>query len=712
MRVHELAKELGVASKELLATLEEMGVAGRSASSSVPEDMVPRLRASGGKATTAPKRREVLEPPPSPKPKKAKKPAPKTAAPAATAPTLSVVPDPAPAAPAPAAPAAPADAKPDAQPAPSTVPGPGAPSMSVMRFIRGSTAQTMADKLNRSPAEVVKVLFTAGEMATATTSLSDDAIGMVAAELGYHAEIVGVEDDEAETEVGRDVDESALIARAPVVTIMGHVDHGKTKLLDAIRDTDVVAGEFGGITQHIGAYQAHVGEREITFIDTPGHEAFTAMRARGAQVTDIAVLVVAADDGVMPQTVEALDHAKAAAVPIVVAVNKVDKEEADPQRVRTQMVELGIVPSEWGGTYEFVDVSAKARVNLDGLLETILLVADLEELKGDPTGRSRGTVIEAHLDKGRGPVATVLVQKGSLDVGDALVSGTTYAKIRAMQDELGRTVTKAGPSKPVVILGWNAVPESGDDFREVSDEREARHLAAEREAKTRAAELVVTRPPTLVDLMRQAELSEIPELTVIVKADVQGSLGALSDALLKLPQDEVRVRIVHSAAGGITQQDISLALASNAIVIGFNVRPDANARELAEREGVDVRLYRVIYDAIDDVKAALSGMLKPEQREAELGRAEVRELFRVPKLGVIAGCYVLSGTIRRDGKARLVRDGIVIYEGRVGSLRRFKDDVREVAQGYECGIGIEGYQDIKEGDVIEAYEVREVARSL
>jgi translation initiation factor IF-2 len=712
LRVHELAKELGVASKELLATLEEMGVAGRSASSSVPEDMVPRLRASGGKATTAPKRREVLEPPPSPKPKKAKKPAPKTAAPAATAPTLSVVPDPAPAAPAPAAPAAPADAKPDAQPAPSTVPGPGAPSMPVMRFIRGSTAQTMADKLNRSPAEVVKVLFTAGEMATATTSLSDDAIGMVAAELGYHAEIVGVEDDEAETEVARDVDESALIARAPVVTIMGHVDHGKTKLLDAIRDTDVVAGEFGGITQHIGAYQAHVGEREITFIDTPGHEAFTAMRARGAQVTDIAVLVVAADDGVMPQTVEALDHAKAAAVPIVVAVNKVDKEEADPQRVRTQMVELGIVPSEWGGTYEFVDVSAKARVNLDGLLETILLVADLEELKGDPTGRSRGTVIEAHLDKGRGPVATVLVQKGSLDVGDALVSGTTYAKIRAMQDELGRTVTKAGPSKPVVILGWNAVPESGDDFREVSDEREARHLAAEREAKTRAAELVVTRPPTLVDLMRQAELSEIPELTVIVKADVQGSLGALSDALLKLPQDEVRVRIVHSAAGGITQQDISLALASNAIVIGFNVRPDANARELAEREGVDVRLYRVIYDAIDDVKAALSGMLKPEQREAELGRAEVRELFRVPKLGVIAGCYVLSGTIRRDGKARLVRDGIVIYEGRVGSLRRFKDDVREVAQGYECGIGIEGYQDIKEGDVIEAYEVREVARSL
>ena len=702
-----------MSSKELLGTLEEMGVTGRSASSSVPEDMVPRLRASGGKATTKPKRREVLEPPPSPKPKR-REGRPEAGVAGRHRSTAAA----APAAAAAAAPAA-VPAEPAAPPSLSRRPRRGAaragrsaePALPVMRFIRGATPQTIAEKTGRSPAEIVKILFTAGEMATATTSLSDEAIALVATELGNAAEIVGVE-DEAEDEVIDDVDEAALVPRAPVVTIMGHVDHGKTKLLDAIRDTDVVAGEFGGITQHIGAYQAHIGEREITFIDTPGHEAFTAMRARGAQVTDIAVLVVAADDGVMPQTIEALDHAKAASVPIVVAVNKVDKEEADPQRVRTQMVELGIVPSEWGGTYEFVDVSAKAGTNLDGLLETILLVADLEELRGDPTGRSRGTVIEAHLDKGRGPVATVLVQKGTLDVGDALVSGTAYAKIRAMQDEKGRPVTTAGPSKPVVVLGWNTVPESGEDFREVSDEREARHLAAEREAKTRAAELVITRPPTLVDLMRQAELSEIPELTVIVKADVQGSLGALTDALLKLPQDEVRVRIVHSAAGGITQQDISLALASDAIVIGFNVRPDTNARELAEREGVDIRLYRVIYDAIDDVKAALSGMLKPEQRESELGRAEVRELFRVPKLGVIAGSYVLSGNIQRDAKARLVRDGIVIYEGRIGSLRRFKDDVREVAQGYECGIGIEGYQNIEEGDVIEAYEVREVARSL
>jgi translation initiation factor IF-2 len=473
-----------------------------------------------------------------------------------------------------------------------------------------------------------------------------------------------------------------------------------------------MGGEFGGITQHIGAYQAHVGGRDITFIDTPGHEAFTAMRARGAQITDIVVLVVAADDGVMPQTVEALDHAKAAGVPIIVAVNKIDKEEADPQRVRTQMVELGVVPSEWGGTNEFVEVSAREGTNLEGLLETILLVADLEELKGDPSGRARGTVIEAHLDKGRGPVATVLVRRGTLKVGDALVCGTAYAKVRAMLDENGGIVDEAGPSKPVQVLGWSQVPSSGDEFREVADEREARHVAAEREARARAAELVTSRPPTLQDLMRQAERQEIPELNMIVKADVQGSLGALTDAFLKLPQDEVRVNIVRSAAGGITEDDVSLAMASNAIVVGFNVRPDKQARELADREGVDIRLYRVIYDAIDDVRSALSGMLKPEERERELGRAEVRTLFRVPRIGVVAGCYVTDGKIERDAQARLVRDGVVVYEGKIGSLRRFKDDVKDVAQGYECGIAIEGYQDVKEGDLIEAFEVHEVARSI
>jgi translation initiation factor IF-2 len=700
VRVHELAKELGVTSKELLAALEQMGVDGKSASSSVPEDLVPRLRASGGKATAAPaKPREVLEPPPSPRKRKPK-----------AEPKATPAPEPAPAGPVAETPApAPAPAKPKR---PERRPEPAAPAKPALQVVMGSSPQVLSEKLDRSPAEIVKILFMAGDMVTATTSLSDEAIELVATELGLDVEIVGVADEFEQADAIDDIDEAALAPRAPVVTIMGHVDHGKTKLLDAIRSTDVVAGEFGGITQHIGAYQAHVGERDITFIDTPGHEAFTAMRARGASVTDIAVLVVAADDGVMPQTLEALDHAKAAQVPIVVAVNKIDKEEADPNRVRTQMVEHGIVPSEWGGDHEFVDVSARAGTNLDGLLDTILVVADLQELQGDPTGRSRGTVLEAHLDKGRGPVATVLVQKGTLDVGDALVAGTSFARIRAMQDENGRPVTVAGPSKPVQILGWNSVPSAGDDFREVDDEREARRITEEREAKARAADLVTTRRRTLQDLMRQVERSEVADLAIIVKADVQGSLQALTDSLLKLPQDEVRVQIVRGAVGGITQDDVSLAAASDAIIVGFNVRPDASTREMAEREGIDVRLYKVIYDAIDDIKAALSGLLKPEERERVLGEAEVRQTFKVPRLGTIAGSYVRSGTIKRGALARLIRDGIVIHDGKVASLRRFKDDVSEVRDGFECGIGLERYQDIKEGDVIEAYEVEEIARTI
>jgi translation initiation factor IF-2 len=703
VRVHELAKELGVTSKELLAALEQMGVDGKSASSSVPDDLVPRLRASGGKATVAPsKPREVLEPPPSPR---RARPKPKAKAAAAAAPAAAAEAEPAGAVAVATAPPAPAE-----RPAPPAAPT--EPSKPLLQVVYGATPQVIADKLGRSPADIVRVLFMAGEMATATTSLSDEAIEMVAAELGYRAEIVGIEDELQDEEEAEEVDEAKLVPRAPVVTIMGHVDHGKTKLLDAIRSTDVVAGEFGGITQHIGAYQAHVGDREITFIDTPGHEAFTAMRARGAAVTDIAVLVVAADDGVMPQTLEALDHAKAAQVPIVVAVNKVDKEEADPNRVRTQLVEHGVVPSEWGGDYEFVDVSAKTNQNLDTLLDTLLVVADLQELKGDPSGRARGTVLEAHLDKGRGPVATVLVQRGSLEVGDALVAGTAYCRIRAMQDENGRAVALAGPAKPVVILGWSHVPNASDDFREVEDEREARHIAEEREAKTRSAELVTTRRRTIQDLVREVERAEVVDLNIIVKADVQGSLQALTDSLLKLPQDEVRVSIVRGAAGGITQDDVTLAMASDAIIVGFNVRPDAQARELAEAEGVDIRLYRVIYDAIDDIKAALSGLLKPEERERILGEAEVRQTFRVPKLGMIGGSYVRSGVIPRNATARLVRDGIVVYDGKIASLRRFKDDVAEVRDGYECGIGLENYQDLKEGDLIEAYEVEEIARSI
>jgi translation initiation factor IF-2 len=731
MRIHELAKELDVSSKELLETLEKMGVTGKSASSSVPEDLVPRLRASGGKATKAAKPRQVMEPPPKPrakpKPKAAKlaaapdvedQPAPDGAAPAAsTSPAAAAAPAAAPApSVAPAARTAPAATAPAPAVSPTpTVPTPvvaPAPTGPVLQVVRGSTPQLFAEKTNRSPADIVKILFLAGEMVTATTSLSDEALQILGSELGYHVEIVGLEDEIQAEEFEEDIDESTLVPRSPVVTVMGHVDHGKTKLLDAIRVTDVVSGEFGGITQHIGAYQAHVNGREITFIDTPGHEAFTAMRARGAQITDIAVLVVAADDGVMPQTVEALDHARAAGVPVIVAVNKIDKEEADPNRVRTQMVERGLVPSEWGGDTEFVDVSAKTNANLEGLLETVLIVADLAELKGDPTGHARGTVLEAHLDKGRGPVATVLVQKGRLEVGDALVCGTTYCKVRAMVDENGQPVDVAGPAKPAQVLGWNGVPNVGDEFREVEDEREARHIAAERESRVRSAEVVNQRPPSLQELLRRQERSEIPELDLVVKADVQGSLGALTDAFLKLPQDEVRVNLVHSGAGAITEHDVDLAKTANAIVVGFNVRPNANARELAEREGVDIRLYRVIYDAIDDVKAALSGMLKPEERESILGEAEVRQTFRVPKLGVIAGCYITKGTIRRNSLVRLIRDGVVVYEGRVASLRRFKDDVAEVREGFECGIGLENFQDVKEGDVIEAFEVEEFARQI
>jgi translation initiation factor IF-2 len=583
----------------------------------------------------------------------------------------------------------------------------------VLQVVHGATPQVIAEKLDRSPAEIVKILFMAGEMVTATTSLSDEAIRVIADELGYRADIVAIEDELKLEDVDElEASDGELVPRAPVVTIMGHVDHGKTKLLDALRETDVVAGEFGGITQHIGAYQAHAGDREITFIDTPGHEAFTAMRARGAGVTDIVVLVVAADDGVMPQTVEALDHARAANVPIIVAVNKIDKDDADPNRVRTQMVERGVVPSEWGGDFEFVDVSAKANTNLDTLLDTILVVADLEELRGDPTGRARGTVLEAHLDKGRGPVATVLVEKGTLSVGDALIAGTAYCRIRAMQDENGRAVEAAGPSKPVQILGWSHVPTAGDDFREVEDEREARHIAEEREARTRQAELVTSRRTTLEDLMRQTGRAEVVELNLIVKADVQGSVQALEDSLLKLPQDEVRVNIVRAGAGGITENDVTLAMASDAIIVGFNVRPSAAARQLAEDERVDIRTYKVIYDAIDDIKAALSGLLKPEEREQILGEAEVRQMFRVPKLGTIAGCYVRDGTIPRNASVRLVRDGVIVYDGKISSLRRFKDDVAEVREGFECGIGLENFQDVKEGDLIEAYRVEEVARSI
>ena len=701
MRIHELAKELSVPSKQLVAALSEMGYAGLTASSSVPGEAVPRLRASGGAATAKPKAAEVEQVPRVRPVRKAPEPAPQPTRAAGDGNGAGA-----------AVTARPAQAPTiEAEPVPAAPPTTGA--LPLLRVGRGVTPQELAEKTDSSVAQIVKLLLSVGEMVTATQSLSDDAVQLIAHELGYEAEIVdpslidvSVEEDEEE------VDETRLRPRPPVVTVMGHVDHGKSSILDAIRKTDVVGGEFGGITQHIGAYQIRHDGHVITFIDTPGHEAFTAMRARGAQVTDIAVLVVAADDGVKPQTIEAINHARAAKVPILVAVNKVDKEEADPQRVRQQLTEHDLVAEEWGGDTVFVDVSAKTGQNLDQLLGMIQLLADVQELKADPDSHARGTVVEAHLDKGRGPSATVLVLRGTLHVGDAIISGTSFGRVRAMLDEHGATVDAAGPAKPVQVLGLATVPNAGDEFRVVEDDREARHLSHEREARHRAAELVgPKRTTSLRDLLKQTREGEVPELNLIVKADVQGSVEALTAALEKLSGDEVRVRILHEAAGGIGENDVSLALASDAIIVGFNVRPSPDARDLAEKEKVDIRLYNVIYQVVDDVRKALLGMLAPLEEVVELGRAEVRATFRVPKIGFVAGCYVTEGQILRNSQARLVRDGVIVYTGRIGSLRRFKDDVREVAAGFECGIGLENFADVKEGDVIEAFEVREVART-
>jgi translation initiation factor IF-2 len=689
MRIHELAKELGVKSKELVESLGQMGYEGLTASSSVPDEAVPRLRASGGKAVPAGRPKVVTEEPLPPKrsPKKAPEPV-AEAEPAAEEPSEGPQPD--------------GEVQVDEAPAPER-----------LKVSRGITLKELAERLGTEPTDLIKKMLEAGEMVTITQSLSDEAVVLLARQAGVDVEIVSPDEEEEPEEEEEEVDPSRLRIRPPVVTVMGHVDHGKTLLLDAIRQTDIVSREAGGITQHIGAYQVHQNGNVVTFIDTPGHETFTAMRARGAQVTDIVVLVVAADDGVMPQTVEAIDHARAAEVPIVVAVNKVDKPEADPMRVRQQLAEQGIQTSEWGGDFEFVDVSAKSGQNLDKLLETILLVAELQELKADPEALARGVAVEAHLDKGRGPVATVLVQRGTLRVGDPLVCGAAHGRVRAMLDENGLPVEEAPPGRPVQVLGWSSVPAAGDDFRVAEDEKEARRVAQEREVKVRAAEQIAAGPAVrLEDVLAQVREGQVAELKVILKADTQGSLEALAEALEKLSTDEVRVRMLRRSVGAVAASDVDLAQADEAIIIGFNVRPDANAREAAEREGVDLRLYTVIYQAVDEVRQALSGLLKPEEQEAQLGEAEVRATFRVPRLGVVAGCYITRGTITRGNRIRLVRDGAVVYDGRVASLRRFKDDVREVQEGFECGIGLENYQDIKEGDVLEAYEVREVARSL
>lgn len=572
------------------------------------------------------------------------------------------------------------------------------------------TVGETAKLLHKDASEVIKKLMLLGVMATINQELDIETIQLLAGDFGVEVEVkIPVEEDRFETIEEVD-DEADLKERPPVVTIMGHVDHGKTTLLDAIRSTNVTGGEAGGITQHIGAYQVEINGKKITFLDTPGHEAFTAMRARGAQLTDITIIVVAADDGVMPQTVEAINHAKAAGLPIIVAVNKIDKPEANPDKVKQELTEYELVPEEWGGDTIFVNVSAKQKMGLEDLLEMILLVAEVNEYKANPDKRARGAVIEAELDRNRGPVARVLVQHGTLKVGDAFVAGNCFGRVRAMVNDRGRRLKEAGPSTPVEITGLTEVPQAGDPFMVFEDERKARSIADKRAITQRQSDLGANTRVTLDDLFRHIKEGEIKELNVIIKADVQGSVEALKGALEKIDIEGVRVKIIHSGAGAITESDVILAAASNAIIIGFNVRPDNQTKATAEQEKVDIRLHRVIYNAIEEIEQAMKGMLDPVYKESVIGHAEVRNTFKISKVGTIAGCMVTSGKITRSAETRLIRDGIVIYEGKIDSLKRFKDDAKEVAQGYECGITLDNYNDIKEGDVIEAFIMETVER--
>jgi translation initiation factor IF-2 len=595
-----------------------------------------------------------------------------------------------------------------------------------VRLARGASLTDFAEKIGVDPASLVQMLFHLGEMVTATESVNDATLQLLGEELNYVVEVVSPEDEDRELldsfdlQFGSDEgDEDMLEARPPVVTVMGHVDHGKTKLLDALRTANVVDKEAGGITQHIGAYQVRTEvdgtERAITLIDTPGHEAFTAMRARGAQATDIAVLVVAADDGVMPQTVEALNHAKAAGVPIVVAVNKIDKPDADPTKVRGQLTEYGLVPEEYGGDVMFVDVSAKSQLNLDKLLEAVVLTADASlDLRANPDQDAQGLVVEAHLDRGRGPVATILVQRGTLRVGDSIVAGPAYGRVRAMLDEHGDTIEQADPSRPAMVLGLSGVPGAGQNFIVVEDDRVARQIAERRESRERAAMQAKRRVRrSLEDFMASMEKGASQELNLILKGDVSGSVEALEDSLAKIDVgDEVSLRVIDRGVGAITETNVDLAAASDAIIIGFNVRPQGKATEMAEREGVEIRYYSVIYNAIEEIEAALKGMLKPEYEEHVLGQAEIRAIFRSSKIGNIAGCMVTSGLIRRNAKVRLIRDGSVVADNLdLASLKREKDDASEVREGFECGLVLRGFNDIKEGDVVEAFEMKEIPRA-
>ena len=732
-RVHEIAKERGIPSKEVIAKLQAAGLDVKAAASSVDEaDIVMAFDGGPGKngAAAAAAAAEQEDP---------AQPAGTAATPAAQRPTRSgqegaggqggaaagrrrrVVIDSQASRRAPGPPPqqqAPPRRRGRRRRTPWVEPDltakPDEPQEIQITAIKsGATVKEVAESLGLSAGEVIKKLMELGEMATLTQTLPDEAIEVLADGFDKKVDISHAADEVANEPVYDDAVED-LIARPPVIAVMGHVDHGKTSLLDAVRETEVAAGEAGGITQHIGAYQVHHDDATLTFLDTPGHEAFTAMRARGGQVADIAVVVVAADDGVMPQTVEAIDHAKAADVPIIVAVNKIDKEGADPQRVRGELAQRDLTPADWGGDTEFVDVSAKTRENLDGLLETVITMADLQELRANPGTEASGTVIESRLDPGRGAVVSVLIGRGTLKVGDALVAGAHPGRARAMHDYLGERVKAATPGTPVEVLGFDGVPEAGEHFRVVSNEREARTLAGER-ANRLKTETLARRAGvrvSLEDVMARAQRGEAAELNLVVKADVAGSLEALADEIAKLPQEQVNVNMIHDQVGGINESDVMLASASEAIVIGFNVRPVGEARQVAMREGVEIRTYSVIYKIVEELRQAMEGLLTPEDVEANVGTVEVREIFKASRVGTIAGSMVTDGTATRGATVRLVRDGTIVYDGRIGSLRRFKDDVREVTQGMECGIVLENFPDVKQGDILEVYEVRQVERAL
>jgi translation initiation factor IF-2 len=766
-RVHEIAKEQGIPAKELIARLQAAGIDAKAAASSVEEDAA--LKALGAVGAAAPKTSANGSAAPAAAaatiaPEKAAAPpaAPKAGDPAPSVPVAADgdgAAEPSRAAAAAAAARPTRDSRQGEQRPGATGPGgrrrvvidsqasrrpasgpasqpPRRPprrgrrrrgtyddtvapidtsvleQTDLIRINSGSTVKDVAEYFGVAVPEIIRNLMALGEMVTLTQTLSDDAIGVLADDFKKNIEIVHAADDIDEP-VFEDAEEE-LVERPPVVTIMGHVDHGKTSLLDAIRETQVAAGEAGGITQHIGAYQVQHAGRAITFLDTPGHEAFTAMRARGARVTDIAVIVVAADDGVKPQTDEAIDHARAAGVPIVVAVNKIDKEGAQPERVRTEMTQRGLQPAEWGGEVEFVDVSAKTREGLESLLDTIQVVAELEELRANPDTDASGTVIESRLDPGRGPVVTLLVQRGTLHVGDALVAGANFGRVRAMHDFLGTRATKARPGEPVEVLGFDGVPEAGEFARVVENERRARQLAGERanRLKTEALARRSGRKVSLEDVFRLAQEGAVKELNLVLKGDVSGSVEAVEDEIAKLPQNEVSVNIIHRGVGGINESDVMLAAASDAVILAFNVRPVGDARALAEREGIEIRGYSVIYRAIDELRAAMQGMLEPEEVEDTVGQVEIRQTFRASRIGTIAGSFVTDGHVTRGAKVRVVRDGTVVQETTIASLRRFSEDVREVSAGFECGIVLQNFQDVKEGDVLEVFETRKVERAL